>query len=92
MRWLMNMPVSPEKGDEGNFSEEWYAWVAGRHPENTEYHIEEWTKFLQDKIIGEPKTQARSAEVYKSMGWVGIYEEEKSPVVIEKTITIKKDM
>lgn len=74
MKWLMNMPVSPEKDAEGNYSQAWLDWVGRQHPGNVEYAVEEWTKYLKGKVIGEPKTQARPAAEYKAMGWVGIYD------------------
>lgn len=73
-KWLMNMPVSPEKDSNGDYSKKWIDWVKGRHPDEVEYAINEWTKFLEDKIIGEPRSQARPAKEYKAEGWVGIYE------------------
>lgn len=91
MKWLMNMPVSPEKDDEGNFSEEWYAWVAGRHPDNFEQAVEEWTKFLEGKVIGRPKSQALEAEEYEKWGWVGIYDP-KPVVFTERKTTLKTDV
>lgn len=90
--WQMNMPVSPELDAEGNYSEEWYAWVAGRHPDNFERAVEEWTKYLKGKIIGKPKTQALKAEEYEKWGWVGMYEEEKPVVLTERTIRVRKQV
>lgn len=74
MKWLMNMPVSPVKDASGDYSPDWLAWVKSRHPVDTDKHVQEWTKFLADKVIGEPKSQAQNAAVYKKAGWVGIYQ------------------
>jgi len=71
--WLMNMPVSPEKDADGNRSKEWEDWVKSRHSGNYDHHFEEWDKFLEGRIIGEPMTQRRPASEYKAAGWVGIY-------------------
>lgn len=88
-RWLMNMPVSPEKDTEDNYSQAWLDWVGSRHPENTEHHVGEWTKFLEGKTIGEPRTQARPASEYQAMGWVGIYDDRPSITTKEVHKTLK---
>ncbi len=61
------MPVHPDK------TLEWEAWVLERYG-SLEPHAREWREYLVGKIIGRPKKQARPAEEYTAMGWVGIYE------------------
>lgn len=73
-KWLMNMPVSPEKDTKGKYSQAWLDWVKSVHPKNTEHHVSEWTEFLKGKAIGRPTSKARTRETYEALGWVGIYE------------------
>lgn len=70
--WQQNIEVNPTKVD-GVFTQAFLDLVKRKHPDRFDLAVADWNEYLQDKVIGRPRTQARDWKVYEAMGWVGIY-------------------